>query len=259
MKQLRALSALALAAAAALSGCATLGSPQAAQQALLSSAPPPRERACRVAEAPSALPAAGELVDAAALRAAAAELWRAEGSPRGYVLFSLRYDRFGSNVRRAVLEHTVSDVLADSLQKLVFAHRREVRPADGEWGVRLRVDLGEEPALRVGRWQVCAPTPRDTRLADASLSVSSLWDVRDTSLPDPQARVWLRVRLDASGTVTGARVERTPVRGMAEWRLLNLVRTIPFQPALEDGYPVPAETSISLPLSRAGEVYGLTR
>jgi TonB family protein len=210
--------------------------------------------ACRVSGYPKALPSADAVVDSAAFTAAAAELWRASGQPAGHVLLGLRFDRGGLNVRRDVIEHRVDQALADSLQRLAFAHRRRVEPADEEWSVRLRLDVGEAPRLRVGRTEVCAPRLRggagggwgsstamtgwsDGRGAFAQLAVSEMTD---------PSTIWVRVALDARGNVTEARVERSLGRRMNEMRVLNYVRTISFVPAMEDGYPVPGQLSMPL-------------
>lgn len=234
--------------AAGLGGCALRGDPATATRAALLADDPAHTAAeCRVAPTPLHLPAAEALVDAAALREATTAVWAAHGRPAGHVLFSLRFDRGGTNVRRAVLEHSLPEALADSLQQLVFAHRRALEPAEAEWGVRLRMDLGAEPLLRVGRWEVCPPRPRDQRLALMSSRGPAGWDVRTEGNVPPDARIWLRVSLNAEGTVTDARVERGSTMGVSGWRVLNAVRGIPFVPALEDGYPVPGELSLALP------------
>lgn len=218
----------------------------------------PVDRTCRVAVAPAALPSADALVDSAALAAAVADAWRGAGRPAGHVLLALRYDREGLNVRRDVIEHRVGDALASSLQALVFAHRRRAAPADGEWSVRLRVDLGEAPRMRVGRTEVCAPRLRGG--AEGGFGVApagSGWgDARDAyALPavaemyDP-ATVWVRVALDSRGNVTDARLERGLGRRTYEMRVLNYVRTISFIPAMEDGYPVPGQVSVPLRLGQ---------
>jgi TonB family protein len=248
----------ALAALLALPACAVLQPDgQSPREALLSDAPPrPLERACRVSREPETLPPAGALVDSAALTAAAAELWRASGVT-GHVLVGMRYDREGLNVRRDVLEHRVGQVLADTLQKLVFAHRRQTDPSDHEWSVRLRLDLGEAPRLRVGRTEICAPRLRSGTESGWGGAAGSGWgDVRDATAPpamaelhDP-ATIWVRVALDSRGNVTEARLERSLGRRTYEMRVLNYVRTISFIPAMEDGYPVPGELSMPLRMGR---------
>jgi hypothetical protein len=250
---------LALAALLALPACAVL-QPDAlhGREDLLSDTPRrPLSQACRVSGHPEALPSADALVDSAALTAAAAELWRASGGAAGYVLLGLRYDREGVNVRRDVIEQRGAEALADTLQQLAFAHRRRAEPADGEWSVRLRVDLGEAPRLRVGRTEICAPRLRGGGDGGWTSAMGGGWgDVRDAFAPTAMAElydpstIWVRVALDARGNVTEARLERSVGRRTHEMRVLNYVRTISFVPAMEDGYPVPGQLSMPLRLGR---------
>lgn len=250
---------LALAALLALPACALVQPDGASPRDELLSDAPRRllERACRVSSHPRVLPPADSLVDSAALVAAAAELWLAAGRPSGHVLYGLRFDREGLNVRRDVIEHRVGPAQADTLQKLAFAHRRQVDPADAEWSVRLRLDLGETPRLRVGRTEICQPRLRSGTMGGFGTAMGGGWgDVRDANAPpalsemyDPST-VWVRVALDSRGNVTEARLERSLGRRTYEMRVLNYVRTISFIPAMEDGYPVPGELSMPLRLGR---------
>lgn len=246
----RLLPIAATASLAALAACASVRAP--AESSLLAAEDrPPHGARCTVSPVPAALPQPGDLVDAAAFRASAARLWAAAGRPAGHVLFSVRHAPDGVQVRRAVIESTLPTTLADSLQALVFASRREMPHAAEEWGVRLRVDLGDEVGLRVGRRQECAPRPRqEERIALDPFDVRERNVGSAAALPstDP-GLVWVRVRLDARGRVTDASVERGIRRGVWEQRLLNYVRTMAFYPAVEDGYPVPSETTISMRLS----------
>jgi TonB family protein len=205
-------------------------------------------RACQAAPEPRELPAAAMLVDSAGLVNAAADAWRHAGRPAGHVVFSLRYDPHGLNVRRQVIEHRVSPALADSLQALAYAHRRTTPRADREWGVRLRMEPGEQPALKVERSVVCPPALRDPAEGPFSAAANRGWgDVRDSS-PAPTVgsagTVWLRVTLDAAGNVIGVRVDRGAVLRGGDAHLLAAVRTLAFAPATEDGQPVPGEITI---------------
>jgi TonB family protein len=249
----------ALAALLALPGCAALQpSALGAPDALLSDGPPRQmNQACRASGDPERLPSAGALVDSAAFAAAAAEAWRAAGSPAGHVLLALRYDTEGVNVRRDVIEHRVGAALADTLQKLAFAHRRRLDPAQREWSVRLRVDLGEAPRMRVGRTEVCSPRVRNGAEGGWGAAAGTTFaDVRDPFAPASAAElhgasmVWVRVALDSRGNVTDARVERSLGRGMSDQRLLTYVRSIAFIPATEDGWPVPGQLSMPLRMGR---------
>ncbi|MBW3571158.1 MAG: energy transducer TonB [Gemmatimonadetes bacterium] len=248
---------LALLAALLASGaCATFTGTAPGREALLSDADAPPGRPCRASADPAQLPAAAALVDSAALTAAARKLWRQAGSPPGYALLSMGYDAEGLNVRREVIEHRLPAELADTLQKLVFAHRRRVEPSPREWGVRLRMDLAEEePVLRVGRREVCAAQPRDPAVAGYGAFGGASFDVREPSgaagvLPPGGGTVWVHVVLDAGGNVTDARLERTLSRGTWEQRVLSYVRGISFVPAMEDGLPVPAQLRFPLRLVR---------
>lgn len=249
---------VALAAVTGLCACASLQpDAQYTHAALLSEAPPRSfTSGCRVSREPRALPAADALVDSAALLRDAVQAWRAGGRAPGHVLLALRYDPHGLNVRRDVIEQRVDGALADSVQKLAFAHRRRAEAADLEWSVRLRLDLGDAPRLRVGRTEICPPRMRNAAEAGWGTGPGGGWgDVRDVSAPPGQAdllgpsTIWVRVALDARGNVTEARVERSLVRVAQEHRLLSYVRSISFIPGMEDGYPVPGQLSIPL---RAG-------
>ena len=245
----------ALAALLALPACSSFSGVPASRAALLSEALSPPGRPCRVSRDPADLPGAAALVDSAALVEAAAQAWRAAGAPRGHVLLAMGYDRDGMNIRRDVIEHRLPPELADTLQQLVFAHRRQVPRAERDWGVRLRMDLAEQPVLRVGRRELCQAHPRDPGVAGFGPG-AAFGDVRERA-PSPGVQpvsgngiVWVRVALDAGGNVTEARLERTFARGAWERRVLTYVRGITFVPATEDGYPVPAQLTFPLRLDR---------
>ena len=244
MSPRRAILPLWAAALAAVSACA--GLPRG--NAVPGDGPGQPRRVCQATREPRELPAAAALVDSAGLVNAAADAWRHAGRPVGDVVFSLRYDPHGLNVRRQVIEHRVSRVLADSLQALAYAHRRTTPPTDREWGVRLRMTLGEQPALKVERSVVCPPALRDPGMGPFSAAANRGWgDVRDSS-PAPSVAsagtVWLHVSLDAAGNVIGVRVERAGVLRGSDAHLLAAVRTLDFAPATEDGQPIPGEITL---------------
>jgi TonB family protein len=252
-------SLLPMAALLACAACSPATSGAASSRAsLLSDAPASLDRPCRPSALPAELPSAAALVDSAALGADAAEVWRQAGSPRGHVLLAMAYDEEGLNVRRDLIEHRLPQPLADTLQKLVFAHRRAVDASPRGWGVRLRMDLGgEQPVLRVGRREVCPAQARDPAVAGyGTFGGTPFGDVRERSpaagvLPTGgNGTVWVRVALDARGHVTEARLERTVGRAAWENRVLSYVRGISFVPATEDGWPVPAQLMFPLRLNR---------
>ena len=248
-----------VAALLACVACSSMTGTAPGRTALLSDGPAPVDRPCRPSPVPQVLPAAALLVDSAALSAAVAEVWRQAGSPTGHALLAMGYDEAGTNVRRDLLEHRLPPALADSLQKLVFAHRRDVEDVRHAWGVRLRMDLGgPEPVLRVGRREVCAAQARDAAVVGFGASGGATFgDVRNQTaatglLPaNGHGTMWVRVALDAGGNVTEARLERTLLgRGAYENRVLSYVRAISFLPATEDGWPVPTQLLIPLRLNQ---------
>lgn len=224
-----------------VAACASVHRPHAARDpSLLSTQPAPFGRTCHVLQEPAELPPAAALVDSVALRAAVRALRADQDAAGGYALLSLSYDRFGSNVRRTVIEHDLPRTTADSLQKLVFAHRRTLEPTETEWGVRLRLELGDEVRMRVGRQEYCEARPRDRTL-------HSPYDAMSARYQGPGARdetVWIRVYLDPVGHVSGIRVERGMVSTALEHQLLNYVRALSFEPALADGMPVSGSTLV---------------
>lgn len=209
---------------------------------LLSNAPPRGVR-CTVDRQPAELPGVDVVVDSARLAAAVAELRRQDPPPAGYVLLTLAFGPDGVNVRRDIIEHTTRPLVADSVQRLVYAARRQVAEADAEWGVRLRVDLTDPVTLRVGRREFCPPVARDRQLQTA---------MEGFNPPGVRYRggrreriVHMRAHVSASGTITGAYIVRGEHRGSAlERTLTDYLRQFLFTPATIDGAPTDAWVDI---------------
>jgi hypothetical protein len=225
------------------------------RSSLLTAQPGREGRVCRIAERPSALPPVGELVDSAALHPAIEQLRDTGGFSPGYVLLSMAYDRFGSNIRRVVIEHTVPQAVADSVQRLVFAHRK-TSTAGEDWGVRLRIDLADSLRFRVGRRELCPPAPRNWVVAS---SIGDVTGRREGFIPTgpgssvvsgAEDKVWVRLLIATEGNVVDARFGRGLPSRIWEDRLLNYVRTLDFKPALDDGIPVPGWIDLQLRIPR---------
>jgi len=229
---------LALGALVMAASCTPLRSAAAPErEALLSDRGTALDRQCEVSPLPARLPAAAVLVDSAALSRDVVSARRDQD--RGYVLLSLAYDTTGLNIRRAVIEHNVRPLLADSIQQLVFEHRREL-DEDEALGVRLRIDVGEEVAMRVGRQELCPPVPLDPALETALVHFRST----GTRYRGGQRErtVWVRTYVSAYGTVTASRVERGGLGGVDfERSIFDFVRRYSFRPATIDGMPVAGE------------------
>ncbi|HEX6910317.1 MAG TPA: energy transducer TonB [Longimicrobium sp.] len=197
--------------------------------------------ACVQDSAPAALPHVAALVDVEALAAGLAGLQ--EQASGGEVVLTLEYEADGTNIRREVVRHTVPPVLADSVQKLFFAARRQAPRAAAPWGVRLRVPLGQPAAYAVERREYCPPRPRSRELQFA---------METPVTPGTRYRggirertVLVRVRVHPAGYVHSASLLRGADRGAEfERDLYNTVRRYSFYPAMLDGQPVYGEVTV---------------
>jgi hypothetical protein len=200
---------------------------------------------CRLETLPERLPAPGEIVDTAALSAGVREIRSSYTFPDGHVVLTMFYQADGLNIRRDLVEHSLPPMLADSVQKLVFASRREVPEASREWGVRLVIDLGERISYRIAHREYCPPRPRNPELESRMRSFFSTGPRFRGSLRERD--VVVRVAVLPSGIVGGARVIRGADSGsQVERELATYVRQFAFQPATIDGYPIHGE--IDLPV-----------
>ncbi len=194
-------------------------------------------RRCIPEEFPPKLPQAALLVNTRSLTPAIRELQEAAKVDSGSVILSLAYERDGLNIRRDVLRHTVPQLVADSIQKLVFANPRTPTTAGQPWGVRLRIGLGGEVSYTVERREYCPPRPRDRELESAAEGFVG---------PSLRARggvvertVLLRVLVHPGGYVANAKIIRGEASGgTLERNLADYIRRYLFDPASLDGVPV---------------------
>jgi hypothetical protein len=198
--------------------------------------------ACVPDSTPAALPAAAALVDEGALSAGVAGL-RGDVPVGGEVVLTLEYEPDGTNIRREVLGHTATPEVADSVQKLFFAARRQAPRAAEPWGVRLRVPLARPEAYAVERREYCPPRPRNRELQFAmELPATPGTRYRGGAR---ERTVLLRVRVHPAGYVHSASLLRGPDRGVDfERDLFNTVRRYSFFPAMLDGRPVFGEVTV---------------
>lgn len=240
-----AVSLLPLLAIAALGACATASPERSTRGALLlSEAPAPASRDCRIVPLPHPALAADQLVDSAALAHSLREL--VGQTPGGhYAIVSLATDVNGWNARREVIEHDLRPEQADSLRTLVFHHLRQHEPGE-PWGARLRVEMADEIRFRVGHQELCPPRLRSP--GDV-FDERSQFDVRSSdraAVSTPLNTVWMRVELDAAGVVRDVRLLRAAFTIRNEAPLLNRVRSLTFDPALMDGVPIASVMSLPL-------------
>ena len=212
---------------------------------LLSERPAARGRQCVTADQPASLPTADDMVDSAAIAGVLRELRLTRPPVSGYAVLTMAFDENGWNAVREVVEHDLPPEVADTLQKLVFEHRRTVPPG-APWGARLRIDLAETPRFRVGRQELCAPRPLSYPSVGSPMNP---WD-RSTQLitMTHQNSVWARVLVDEKGRVSNARLEQAGVDTRWESFLLGMLQSMQFAPATVDGIPFATWTRVRIPL-----------
>lgn len=221
-----------------LAGCSLgQGSEAARRERLLISPSGLMHNDCVVLDEPAALPAVDVLVDSVALRAALRALPLTERDGGGYVLLAMRWEDDGINSRREVVEASVSPLMADSVQKLVFQARRELPELTAPLDLRLRIDLRPTPAMHVGHSEYCPPRPRDPALRSALLTEPSRGlryrgGVRERT-------VHVELQIHPAGYVVGGRIVRGAGEGSSlERDVVTHLRQFSFDPASIDGKPV---------------------
>lgn len=199
---------------------------------LLSDKPAPRD-GCAVARLPNPLPSVGALADSAALKQAV-DAFAQKYPLRDGKMFAVYTVAFGADGQVARVSAIDWFLPRDREQELTGLVRQSLRaqPAGQPWSVRLRVEPGAEPALRVGRSEVCAArsTSRFELLTQAMEA--------STTTPLP---VRVRVSVRESGEIAAIHVLRSSGdREIDRWVEQSLLRRR-YNPELVDGVAVPVE------------------
>lgn len=231
-----------LLAAGALAGCATGGVEGPSDLSVRTSLE------CVPEIFPEVLPGPDLVVDTAGLSSDLRALPEAFDTAwvHGHrVAVSMTYQPDGLNIRRDILAHDTEPVVADSVQKLVFAHRRHLPEAEQEWGVRLLIDLGEELAYRIERREYCPPQPRNREIESAMTSYmgTGLRYRGGTRV----RTVVMRLVVHPAGYVAGGTMLRGGGRGSPlEQEILTYLRQFSFEPATVDGIPTYGHVDIPI-------------
>ena len=116
------------------------------------------------------LPPVAALLDTTVLTGEIARLLEAAQLKQGEAVLTLWYDREGVNVRRDVVAHSLMPVLADSLQKLVFAWLRTAAAGISVGNLAARQG-GHEVRYTLEPREYCPPRPRSRDLEADMASV----------------------------------------------------------------------------------------
>jgi hypothetical protein len=189
----------------------------------------------------------GDLLDVPRLSASVRELLRDSEHPRAELVLTLGFEADGLNVRRTVIAHDVTPILADSIQQLVFEALVRAPARESAWGVRLRVRAGPEVRLALEPREYCPPRPRSVEIESAvaefmGSGVRYRGGVRERV-------VLIAVQVHPLGYVEGARILRGAAPGSPlERRLSDYARQFSFYPASLDGIPVRGEIAVPIRL-----------
>jgi len=228
---------------------------------LLSDWRPPEGQRCHLLPAPDPAPTAEQLVDTAAVRAAALDAEKGLGTVRGAALYSLKYDSVGALARSALLE---TDLDVATLERLgaILGQALRRQPPGPPWSARLRVDLaldlGAPPQFRVGRSEYCAPAQRKERVGRraGNMEVVSVVIASDISPSEHEVEAALKrqmvnrkvrweVVVSPEGRVLGANMLEPSQHPELERAAQQRVLALRFLPALDDRVPVVAvDTSV---------------
>jgi TonB family protein len=179
------------------------------------------------------LPSVGVLAESAALKQAV-DAFAQKYPLREGKMFAVYTVAFGAHGQVARVSAVDWFLPREREQELTGLVRQPVRaqPAGQPWSVRLRVEPGAEPALRVGRFEVC--TARSTsrfELLTQAMEAS-------TTAPLP---VRVRVAVRVSGEITAIQILRSSGdRQLDRWVEQSLLRRR-YRPELIDGVAVPVE------------------
>lgn len=185
-------------------------------------------RGCAPEEFTAELPSAAVLVDTSSLNPALREVHQTVEVEDASVTLTMWYEPDGLNIRRDVVRHTLSPVVADSVQGLVFATLREVPEREEPWGVRLEIDMANGIVYGVDRREYCPPRPLDLTIKNA---------IQRIPFSGPRI-VLLDVLVHPAGYVEDATIIRgASAGGILERDLLTYIRRFSFEPARIDGVP----------------------
>ncbi len=207
----------------------------------------PSGQRCVVRPEPTPLPAFGALFDSVAVAAVASEF-----PARGAALYSVAIDSLGILSELRLIESTLPEEEAVALQDTLIhfaksggSEAREVRPEVRNIHVRVRLDTGGTPGMRVGYSEECPPEMRDRRHLERLLAEANARARRSG-----QVELWIFIGED--GRVRQARVVGSSGDTFLDGIAVGLVSQIEFSPALLDRKPVPVWTKFPITFRVAG-------
>ena len=203
------------------------------RSALLSDSPPPAGRRCEVAKRPRALPALAAVVDSAGLLQALAADSALKGAA-GSVLLSLRFEPAGALAWARPIEGDLPAGAQARVQGIVQRFLRSAGRQDEPWSVRLRVQVGTAPELRLGRSEICPVQ----HAPGAVQTMAERLTGQDIAEMNRAGESRIQVRVSPGGQVMDIRVVQSSGSRIMDDMMVRSSRESRFLPELVDGIPV---------------------
>ena len=200
---------------------------------LLSDSPAPAGRRCEVAKRPRALPALSAVVDSAGLQQALAADSTLRGAA-GSVLLSMRFDAAGALGWVRPIEGDLPEGAQAAVQQIVQRFVRGGARQDEPWSVRLRVQAGAAPELRLGRSEICPVDHGPGASARATEQVTG----QDIAEMNRATESRIQVRVSPQGQVADVRVLQSSGSRILDDMAVRSARESRFLPELVDGIAV---------------------
>jgi TonB family protein len=171
-------------------------------------------------------------------------LWGSEAAPTDSVDVSIRYGGDGRLVWVRAIRSNVPVTRKVELERLLAGGVAEEGPAD--WGLRVRVTGGRVEAILPS---VVCPPERGTPSGRLVAPVATDREILESQQARGR-RIELAVSLDGQGRVTDVTLVRSSGSRLMDHYALDLARTSPYLPKLQDGIGVPSVMPVSLQVRR---------
>lgn len=198
-------------------------------------------RHCRVVDPDAPLPDVATVLDTTAVPDLLQQA--AISASSGYALFSVRFDSAGHPSRARIIDATIADSLREGVQQSVASALLD-RPAGRQHPMRLRVDFAAHPAFRLGKSEYCEAEAVVHRGAGNTVTLDA---PGERTISSGTTTLNYEVELSRSGEVLGIRFI-SPLDPQVEQSMRLSMMKAHWQPAIDDGLPVPSRVSVSAPM-----------
>ncbi|MBA4157010.1 MAG: hypothetical protein H0X65_05990 [Gemmatimonadetes bacterium] len=199
---------------------------------------------------PAALPAADQLVELSAARAALASIPVELRATHPYAILEVMFDSAGVQERTRLLDATVpADVAQTLLRTIVPAAPDGVGESGRPWGVLLKAAAeGEETTFRVERMEYCACSLINRREFTRVLE-SAMQQVRIPTLAGTRQTLIIDVRSDSTGAIVEKRLHQLTGYAELDRLAVQIADRMRVAPPLRNRQPVEMWSRVPISLT----------